>query len=400
MEKEKRSLEIARLLFRELQEGNDPEAREKLNAWLDEHDEHRALFEWVQKDMVLKKELGFLASTNTDKAWNRFNENIGRQTAPVKRLGFWQKPAFRIAASVIIVIGLATWLFWFIGKPESPVDAAAGIIPEYKNDVDPGGNRAMLTLANGSVVELEEAANGTISLEGSTEVKKLSSGELVYVRKGTAAKAEIGSNILSTPRGGQYHVVLPDGSEVWLNAATTLTYPTAFVGTDREVKLEGEAFFEIKKDAGRPFRVITAQQKTTVLGTRFNVSAYADDPAEIVTLSEGKVRVSATDATTVGAELMPGQEAIVRDQIFTRSANIEMATAWKNGIFFFEETDLSSIMRQLGRWYNVEVKFANQEIKAKFNGKIPRNLSLNNVLKVLELSDVKFRVEGKVITVL
>jgi transmembrane sensor len=404
MEKESKSLEIARLLVQELQNSNEPYAREQLYSWLEQSEENRKLFEWLQQDAIVNQELNYFAAQDSKAAWKQLASllQIDQELNP-KPVVFWKKVSFQIAAALIVVMVLSVLLYWVVGKEDTTArETAVKIVPEYKNDVEPGGNRALLTLADGSVVELEEVVDGTtISVQGTTEVKKLGSGELVYTSKKRGEQAAAGINVLSTPRGGQYHIVLPDGSEVWLNAATTLKYPSSFQGKERVVELDGEAYFEVRTNPRMPFRVITKFQKTTVLGTRFNVSAYHDEPAEVVTLAEGRVQLTGSRSSfDQSIELKPGYEAVVANQINTRIANVKRATAWKNGTFQFEDTELPVIMRQLARWYDVDVQYMNQEAKVKFSGTLPRSISLNSLLKILDLSDVKFRVEGRTITVL
>lgn len=393
-------MEIARLLANELQGGNIPMDREKLIQWLEEDEQNRKLYEWLKQDEQLNREVSLLEATDTNGAWQRLS--ILLQQHPQAKTAFWEKTSFRIAASVIFILAFTGWIFWFSGKNDNTQQTTTQLTPGFQNDVAPGGNKALLTLADGSVVVLEDVTNGTIiSNKGATEVRKMNNGELLYEEKRKNEQSIAGIHTLTTPRGGQYQLILPDGSKVWLNAASKLKYPSSFTGNERVVELEGEAYFEVKGNPQKPFRVNTRFQQTTVVGTHFNINSYEDEPAEVITLAEGKVKVhrkgGGPDQAT---ELEPGRQAIVKDEIRTGPANVEGIVAWKDGIFQFEETELPVIMRQLARWYDVDVKYVNQGTKTRFSGKLPKTLSLNTLLKILDLSDVKFRVEGRTITVL
>lgn len=287
----------------------------------------------------------------------------------------------------------------------------------FKNDVQPGGNKAILTLADGSSIVLDSAGNGTLSMQGNTRVLKLANGRLAYQ---TAHSADPGPvyNTISTPRGGQYQIELPDGSKVWLDAGSCLRFPTAFAGKEREVQLSGEAFFEVSGDARRPFQVSVYSQepgkseelqKVKVLGTQFNVMAYADEQLVKTTLIEGGIRVD--DDAAVGPssqssyELRPGEQALLhRDHAssthIVADADIDAAVAWKNGYFNFNKADIQTIMRQLSRWYDIDVSFrGNKGNERVFFGGIQRNLPLSSIFSILERSGVLFSIDGKKVVV-
>jgi ferric-dicitrate binding protein FerR (iron transport regulator) len=246
-------------------------------------------------------------------------------------------------------------------------------------------------------VVLDSLHNGALPDQGGAKVLKTGEGRLVYQPEKAAAKTVY--NTIVIPSGGEYQVVLPDGTRVWVNAVSTLKFPTAFTGSTRRVELTGEAYFEVAPDSRRPFEVHSGSQTVRVLGTRFNVMAYDDEAVVRTTLLEGSVRVSSTSAQVV---LHPGQQASLASasgDIHVSRVNVEAAVAWKNGLFRFDETDLKTIMRQISRWYDVEVEYSGPVTDRKFTGTMSRNVTLDHVLKVLALSDVHFKVEGRKITV-
>jgi ferric-dicitrate binding protein FerR (iron transport regulator) len=402
MEKEIKSIEIAHIIANELQQTHVQADEEKLNEWLEESAQNMQLFEQLQQEDYLREEIYSLEAIDTNAAWQRLSRLIIPK--PKGTLAFFKTLNLRVAASIIVVLSFATWLLWYININNKVEQTTTQLLPVFKNDVAPGGDKAILTLEDGSSIDLEALTNGTtISDSGLAMVKKLSSGQLVYKKKYGNGKATIGMHTLSIPRGGQYRLVLPDGSKVWLNAASKLRYPNSFVGNERLVELEGEAYFEVEKNPSKPFIVKTRFQQTVVLGTQFNVNSYHDEPAELITLTEGKVNIITTNEngiTNKTISLEPGTQASVNSEINKRIVNVDGVVAWKEGMFQFEEVELSVIMRQLSRWYDVDVKYVNQGTKAKFSGKLPRTMSLNSLLRILDLSDVKFRVEGRTITVL
>ena len=269
---------------------------------------------------------------------------------------------------------------------------------KFKNDVPPGGNKAVLTLADGTTIMLDDVKNGTLAQQGKTKVSKLD-GKLAYNSAKTGVE-EILYNTISTPRGGQYQVVLPDGSQVWLNAASSLRFPTSFTGNERRVEITGEAYFEVAKNANLPFVVQVNTSEIKVLGTHFNIMAYNEEELLKTTLLEGSVQFTSGENH---ATLQPGQQSqlIKNGQVkILDNVNIEEVVAWKNGMFHFEKMDIESLMRQISRWYDIEVVYQNHKSDDKFIADIPRNTNLSDALKALELTGkVQFDVEGKTVIV-
>ncbi len=305
-----------------------------------------------------------------------------------KRSIYW------IAASVTILIAFS---LFFILRPGTDRDALNDALAS-DSSIRPGINKAILKLSDGSVISLDSASRGMLAREHGANVEKKDSGVLLYKGQGSEATSDqIVYNILETPRGGEYSIVLEDGTRVWLNSASSLKFPTRFTGDSRTVEMTGEAYFEVAKDPAKPFRVIAGEVTNEVLGTAFNVNGYNDEPYTKVTLVEGRIRVS---NAAFSAVMQPGQQAAVKNDIHTiKSINIQSDIAWKNGFFEFRNATIESVMRQLSRWYDLDVIYESKPNKL-FLATIPRDASIEQVLRVLEYTDaVHFKVNGKAVTV-
>ena len=269
----------------------------------------------------------------------------------------------------------------------------------YKNEVPPGGNHAILTLANGLHVVLDSAGKGSLGIQGASRVMKVNSGSLFY-KAISDDRSPSYYNTITTPAGGQYQVTLADGTKVWLNALSTVKFPTSFNGPDRTVELTGEAYFEVSKNKSKPFHVRVKGMDVEVLGTRFNVNAYTDESTLRTTLLEGAVKLTkGKDALT----LIPGQQgqtASTGGFSIVRNADTDEAVAWKNGYFSFDDADIRTVMRQLSRWYGIQVRYEGTPTPALFWGKMGRDLNLTQVLSGLDKSKVHFQLEGTTLTVL
>lgn len=301
------------------------------------------------------------------------------------------------AAAVLIGLICTGGFFLLISRSHRESDLPPGN-PISQQDIAPGGNKAILTLAGGSNIILDSAANGTLVRQGNVDIVKLSNGQLAYKSKGENDATAL-YNTLSTPRGGQYRLTLPDGSRVWLNAASSIRYPTAFSGKERRVELTGEAYFEIAKNAAMPFAVSKGGVAITVLGTNFNVNAYPDEATMKVTLLEGSVRVTQGGAADL---LQAGQQArIGKDIQVTGKVDVDEVMAWKNGKFIFgDRTDIATIMRQVARWYDVEVEYQGT-VTQHFWGTISRDVNVSRIFRMLEATGgVHFKIGGKKVTVM
>jgi transmembrane sensor len=313
---------------------------------------------------------------------------------PVVRMKWYKWAA---AAILIGVLGAASYLM--LNDTSNDISEGTTQNERLKNDVAPGGNKAVLTLADGSIITLDDARNDTLTQQGSTKVIKFGA-KLVYDPANTDSK-EVVYNTITTPRGGMYQIELPDGSQVWINSASSLRFPTAFVGGVRKVEITGEAYFEIAKNRSMPFVVSVNGAEVQVLGTHFNVMYYGDENAVKTTLLEGSVRFVSGNDTSL---LKPGQQSQMTKEGKLKvvdGVDVESIVAWKKGLFYFDNADIGTVMRQLARWYDVEVVYETKEIASLFVGKMPRSLQLSEVLKALEISgDIKFRIEGKRIIVM
>jgi ferric-dicitrate binding protein FerR (iron transport regulator) len=317
-----------------------------------------------------------------------------------------RKKWLRIAAAAAIIFVAGAGTYFLIRTPKTEIAKTENTKPAGKQDVAPGGNKAVLTLANGNTIILDNAANGTLASEGNAKVVKTSNGQLVYNAQAGETSAAITFNTLSTPRGGQYQLSLPDGSKVWLNSASSITFPTAFTGDERKVSITGEAYFEIvpvplRSGKKMPFKVEKSNVTVEVLGTHFNVNAYDDEDAMKTTLLEGSVKVSKDAASVI---LKPGEQTSVSHKS-QPSQPIPVQTdevmAWKNGLFHFENADIKTVMRQLSRWYDIEVEYKGDFKNDTLVMEVPRNTNLSDVLKVIEsTAGLKLKIEGKKVTVL
>ncbi|HRO47138.1 FecR domain-containing protein [Agriterribacter sp.] len=305
------------------------------------------------------------------------------------------------AAAALIILGLSYFFFFNSGKPGfAPTGITSTTSPN--NDIAPGGNKAVLILANGSSIPLDSISNGIISKQGNIDVNKTANGLLSYSINSkdiTGDNAEL-YNTIATPRGGQYQVTLSDGTKVWLNAGSSIHFPVAFAGNERKVEITGEAYFEVVKDETKPFKVLTASSAVEVLGTHFNVNAYDDEASVKTTLLEGKVTVSGKNE--IPHLLAPGQQSSVSKEgeiSVTGDVNIEDVIAWKNGRFQYTSVDLKSILRQISRWYNVDIEYRG-DVNLDFTGQLPRSATVSKVFEKLEMTgEVHFRIEGRKIIV-
>ncbi|GAB3349666.1 DUF4974 domain-containing protein [Arachidicoccus ginsenosidivorans] len=300
-------------------------------------------------------------------------------------------PRIAVAASIICVLLLGGYLFNHQSKNQ--------LVLTKKSEVAPGGNKAVLTLADGKTIVLNSLANGSLGAQAGSNISKPENGVLVY----SAAKAEpkaVQYNTLRTPRGGKYKVVLSDGTIVWLNAASSITYPTAFNGNTRTVSITGEAYFEVIHDQAKPFTVSVMGQTIEDLGTKFDINAYGDEPVVKTTLVHGSVRVTKGSHHVL---LRPGQQAVVsnyKDQITVQNVNTENEVAWVSGFMSLDNIAVKELMNRLSRWYNIDIVYSGNVPENKISGMISRKANLSDVLSVLEASGIHTRLEGKKIIVL
>jgi len=271
---------------------------------------------------------------------------------------------------------------------------------ELTDIIEPGGNKAVLILANGATIDLDNVSNGEIANEMGVRISKTTDGHLVYdlSKSSDSQNIQLAYNTIKTPRGGQYQIVLPDGSKVWLNAESSLKYPTIFA-EERRVELKGEGYFEIMRDENSPFIVSTDRQDVTVLGTHFNINSYKENQVIKTTLLEGSVKISNSHAkkhdATFSKILKPGEQAVVnQDAIKVSKVNVSNAIAWKNGLFRFENTNIKEVMEEFSRWYDVEVEFEGTIPDIKLWGSVYRNVSASEALDILGYFNLKYRIKN------
>jgi transmembrane sensor len=313
-------------------------------------------------------------------------------TLPVKpRLSIQKSLWPRIAAAASILLFLSVGVYFATQHRIADHPLTKNAVP---NDIPPGGNKAFLTLSNGRHLVLTAIRNGKLATEGNSIISKIADGEIMYTGSGSPVDKVL-YNMMSTPRGGQYSLTLSDGTKVMLNAASSLRFPTKFSGTERRVELTGEAYFEVAHNKAMPFHVISKQQDVKVLGTHFNINSYDNEPGTKTTLLEGSVLINGK------AVLKPGQQAVVSGTLLkVYPANTELAVAWKNNKFMFDNEKIQDIMRMIARWYNVEVVYAGDIPDQKFGGSVSRFNSVSKVLSILELTgNIHFKIERRRIIV-
>lgn len=312
--------------------------------------------------------------------------------APYKRVLY----SLSAAAAILIFISLGIMFYPRKDKQEQVQVVKA----RFDQDVAPGGNKAFLTLANGTKLSLTDATDGELAKEAGISIVKTEDGQLVYNVSNTGNEGNTAPlfNTIETPRGGQYQINLPDGSRIWLNASSSLRYPVVFRGNERKVELSGEAYFEIAENKASPFRVVSNNQVVEVLGTHFNINSYPEEGPVKTTLLEGSVKIRSGNNS---AMLRPGQQSQVGNSINVTQADIYETVAWKNGKTQFSNADIKTIMRMLSRWYDVEVEYQGEMIGTGFGGSVSRSKNISEILKLLELTgDVHFKIEGRRVTVM
>lgn len=314
------------------------------------------------------------------------NWSIISQEAKPKSVKLW----FGIAAAAILVLGIGTAYFNY-HYPDSSKEITVSV-----EDILPGGNKAFLTLGNGKRISLTDAQNGKIANQAGISISKTADGKLVYSVKDEVTTGNELLNTIETPIGGQYQIILPDGTLVALNTSSSITFPTSFTNkNERKVTLSGEAYFEVKGNKDKPFKVVTTLQEVVVLGTHFNINAYEDEDLTLTTLLEGSVKVVKGNKSV--RQLAPGEQSALNEKQFSiKEVDVESVVSWQNGYFTFENESVESVMRKIARWYNVEIVYKGNFSSIKLLGSISRDKKLSEVLRVIQLSrKVKFKVEGR-----
>lgn len=363
---------------------------QELDDWVNASDHNMLLFEDLTDRDNIETNLEMMDKVQAGQSYRQLQEK-----------GAFNKPANNkvrilwLAAAAVLIIAGVFILYRIVGNDRNSKQELVEVDSSY---LQPGGNRATLTLSDGSVIDLRAVKNGAILSSEGSGLSKPADGKLVY-GPGAPPEAVTRIHTLSTPAGGQYQVTLPDGTRVWLNASTTLKYPARFVETERRVEINGEAYFEVAKNEAQPFQVGLSDGSTVnVLGTHFNVMSYNNEDVKEVTLVEGRVLVNSKGKT---AKLLPGMQAKIAGNDLKKEdkTDIEEITGWKNGLFVFHDAPIESIMRQVERWYDAKVVFRG-EIRQLFNASILRKEPLSKLLHLLELNGyVKFKIENNTIYV-
>ena len=388
-----KSIQIAYLISGYLK-GNITEAEsEELQAWLNSSAQNRQLFEELCSVEMTEAQLRQFQNTDSEAGWQRLQHKLNSGNRGRQRKGNWIVWWRSVAA--LLVLSLAAWqLFQHLaGKPGGKPALAS----QYGEEVLPGSRKGMLILSNGNIVALDNGTDSLFTESGST-VQRIAGGSLVYA--GGNRSSGTTWNTLQIPAGGEYMVVLEDGTKVWLNAATVLRYPVQFTSGKRQVELlEGEAYFEVAKNKEKPFIVLANQMEIQAIGTAFDVNTYAvADSALYTTLTEGKVKVVTTGGSNM---LLPGEQVKVSGgKAKVNAADVEAVTGWKRGLFVFNGTPLPQVMSQLARWYNVRIEYDSRFREPKyFTGEIKRNVPVSKLLQMMELTGIaSFKIiEGKIL---
>lgn len=399
-----RSTAIAALIFKYIRKDLTDREADQLQSWIEGSPKNRLFFEEVTRPGYL-----FAEAQNREEndreidlqiAWQKLlNKGIPVQTwYPRSSVN---NRRWYYAAAVLILIILGGGYFWLNReRPVKDIVTSAKQQP-MQNDVSPLTRKATLTLADGTVVVLDSAQSGVLAMEGTTSITKNTDGQIVYHAAGSAQSVRY--NTLSVPRGGNVvHITMSDGTEVWLNAASTLRYPVAFAGGERKVEISGEAYFEVAHNDAAPFKVSKGEMEISVLGTHFNVNAYGEEEDIKVTLLEGSIKVMNSNSaigSRQSAILKPGEQALLNTTgrvKVQKEFDQEAVMAWKNGLFYFDNTPIEVIIRQIERWYDVAIIYDSALETVAFNGQISRYNNASEVLEMLEMAEaIRFRIEDK-----
>lgn len=371
-----------------------PEESIIVQSYLDKYDNRSILLNHIRDEKWLLENITEFSDQESQKVnWDRV-KSLLEQGKSVRIIGIrWRK----YAAAIIVLLALS--IAYLFVRPIKSASSQQNL--SVIQDIPaPTGSKAVLTLSNGSKIILDSMHQSSLGKQGNAIITKQSDGEIIYAKVANENNLDVTYNTLSTGKGGQTEVLLADGSKVWLNAASSIKYPTSFNGNERRVEIEGEAYFEISHNKRMPFIVQIPGTAIKVLGTHFNVMAYEDEATSRTTLLEGSVKITKADEVVY---LKPGQQGQVHEgeriELF-KDVDTSEVMAWKNGEFQFNIESLESVMKQLERWYDIDVFYEGEKPAIRLSGSISRHVNLSNVLKLLELNGVHFRLEGRKITIL
>ena len=366
------------------------EELEELLDYLASGDHEIELRAAIEQQLNIEPDSLEVEEKETDAIFENIRREIVRTDAKPKIKRLW----WLSSAAAILIIGSFA-IHRFYNSEVKPVESPR-IANKTKPLILPGGNRAILTLANGKTISLTNASDGRLAQDGSINITKTRDGQLVYATQNRAynKNEDEGLNMITTPRGGTYDIVLADGTHIWLNSGSSLTFPSSFTGAERQVQLTGEAYFEVAHN-GKPFKVITSTQTVQVLGTHFNIEAYQDEQSVKTTLLQGSVRVLRKNEKIL---LAPGQMSVNKETevLQVREADLAEVMAWKDGLFVFDNESVADVMRKVARWYDVEVRYESNVGGKKLFGIVSRNITIDELLENIALAGkVKYRLEGR-----
>lgn len=407
---------IIDLILKSLRNEISDAEKKELDRWLEESPAYRQVYDELTNEHSLKSKLKLFGQVDSDAWWKKINEKIESppEQAVVRPL---PKKRWRYAVAVVIVMLAAAGVYYFFFAKEKPgIVKDGGQVIDSVTKIGPGGNYAVLVLADGKEIALKPADTGTIAESGNTRAMKLGDGQLAFenINPDNTAPAAANNLILKTPNGGQYSLMLPDGSKVWLNAASSIRYPGAFTAKERRVSITGEVYFDVKTFSS-PFIVSILDKEgkeagnVQVTGTKFNINAYSEESSIKATLVEGKVKVKSVVAgnSEVSRQIAPGQQAVINST--NSPGKIDVADhidvnkilSWQRGIIAFDAAPFDVLMRQIGRWYDVQISYTNGIPNKILTGDVQRTDSLPAVLRNLQyVSGIRFRVEGRKVIVL
>ncbi|MBB6126343.1 FecR family protein [Mucilaginibacter lappiensis] len=358
--------------------------------------EEQKLFEEYRDSFDLSDTPWLPVFGDQEKIEKLLKEDLHKRLNTVKpnriKLFYW-------AAAALVVMTLGGLFYsveYFTGKHNT-------LYANGQNSIKSGSDKATLTLSDGKKIALDGSKKGTLSVQNNVSVDKDKNGRVIYKKDGSKDPHSTQTfNVMTTPRGGKYELVLSDGTKIWLNAATSIRFPVDFTGNERIVELSGEAYFEVAHNITKPFKVLSNGQVVQVLGTHFNINAYQDEEEVETTLLQGSVKISGSRLSPDKSALIikPNEQAIFKNnQLSKITVDADDVVAWKNGVILFKNADMKHIMRQISRWYDVEVVYQGQITEDTYSGEISRNADLAEVFKILKLSDINLKVEGRTVIV-
>ena len=388
-----RQVEIRKLVKKYLHDTATKEETEKLFQWY--RSEMNADSHWDLDAFEDEEDLKLFILSKIDVP------DLIEKKAPVYRKFYY------LAAAASLAIFMAIGLYFFNNNNQTYVSPTSvkKVVKQKAIDIQPGTNKAILTLSNGKKIILDDSQNEVVINDGAIKVHKNAKGIIEYTlnrlgkEQNEKTEVQTGYNTIQTPIGGKFQLTLADGSKVWLNSASSLRFPVYFSGDNRTVELKGEAYFEVAKIQNKKFTVRSGNQTVEVLGTHFNINAYSDEPVITTTLIEGAIRVVELN-TQKFQILKPGEQSKVHNDIKIQKKDTQADIAWKDGYFYFENSSIETVMRQLGRWYGITARYESALPQQHFEGAISTNLTLLEVLEILQKSNVHFSLEGKEVVVM